>query len=109
MEVPVLKDLSDLPLGLRAEARDAFLRFSQGQIYVSELALRLFALATQMNRRPSDRYSYADLSRLELDDQEETELVEGALKVIQPLLERIKSLAAEEPQEKNSPTDQSAT
>lgn len=93
MEVPVISDLSDLPLGLRTEARDAILRFSQGEIGIGELALRLFCFATQLNRRPSDRYTYADLKKLRLDEEEEQELLTGAMRVVEPLVKKLSERA----------------
>lgn len=99
ISTPVISSLDELPLGVQAEAADLMQALGSGSIGPTQWAVRMWCLATQLNRQQSERVTWAQLNRQTLDQDDETELITGALEVVKPLIDKLTAAQAEEPTE----------
>lgn len=95
ISVPVISSLDELPLGVQAEASDLLFSLSSGNIGPTQWSVRMFCLATQLNRNPQERIVWTELSRMNLEPDEEQELISGALEVVKPLIDKMNTVAQE--------------
>lgn len=106
ISTPVIESLEDLPLGVQAEAADLMGSLSSGTIGPTQWAVRMWCLATQLNRQLSERVTWAQLSRQNLDPEDETALITGALEVVKPLTNKLVAAASQAQEVEDSGQEQ---
>ncbi|MFZ5992062.1 MAG: hypothetical protein ACOYW9_09875 [Deinococcota bacterium] len=65
--VPKIESFDDFPFEARTEAQDLFAQWQNKTYDVYGVAIRLMCIATQLNPRPKDRYTY-DRLKTEMRD-----------------------------------------